>query len=55
MPQEIYSQLTPEQRAVMGFCSVPFVDESEGIDMKQGYDSLAEDVVEYRHAPASVV
>lgn len=48
MPQEIYDQLTDRQKAVMGFCSIPYEDETQGIDMKRGYDSLEDDVRAYR-------
>ena len=40
MPQEIYEQLTVEQKAVMGFCAIPHRDETFGIDMKSGYEKL---------------
>ena len=40
LPQEIYDTLTDSQKAVLGFCSVPWRDETEGIDMKRGYDEL---------------
>jgi len=40
LPQEIYERLTDSQKAVLGFCSIPDNNESEGIDMKRGYDSL---------------
>lgn len=43
LPQEIYERLTPRQKAILGFCSIPFNDESEGIDLRQGYDSLIQD------------
>jgi len=48
MPQEIYDQLTPSQKAVLGFCSVPHLDEAHGIDLKCGYDDLPSDVRAYR-------
>ncbi len=40
LPDEFYHRLTDEQRAVMGFCSIPYDDEMLGIDMKRGYDFL---------------
>ena len=40
LPTPIFKQLTDSQKAMLGFCSVPFVDEFEGIDMKVGYDAL---------------
>ncbi len=40
LPDEIYQQLTDSQKAVLGFCSFPYDDETDGIDMKRGYDDL---------------
>jgi len=40
LPKEIYTDLSDSQRAVLGFCSVPYLDERQGIDMKRGYDQL---------------
>lgn len=40
LPQSVYDTLTDRQKAVMGFCSIPWGDETEGIDMKRGYDEL---------------
>ena len=37
IPAEIYSQLTDKQKSVLGFCSVPYEDEFQGIDMRRGY------------------
>ena len=48
MPQEIYEKLTDSQKAVLGFCSIPYKSESDGVDMKNGYDSLSRDVSAYR-------
>ena len=42
LPQSIYAELTDSEKAIMGFCSVPYGDEREGIDMKRGYDLLPE-------------
>ena len=36
------------KKAIMGFCSIPYDDETAGIDMKRGYDSLLTDVSGYR-------
>ena len=47
LPQDIYATLTDKQKAVMGFCSIPYGDESEGIDMRVGYESLEERVSSY--------
>ncbi len=38
LPAEIYKGLTPAQRAVLGFCSVPYATELEGIDVRKGLD-----------------
>lgn len=40
LPPQIYDALTDSQKAMLGYCSVPFLNESEGIDMKTGYDAL---------------
>lgn len=50
LPQEIYEQLTDSQKAVMGFCSMSHNDETEGIDLKCGYDSLKPRVDDYRRS-----
>ena len=42
LPDGIYRQLTPSQKAVLGFCSRPHEDETCGIDLKCGYDALPE-------------
>ena len=33
---------------MLGFCSVPYDTERDGIDMKRSYDQLPERVVDYR-------
>lgn len=40
LPQSHYDRLSDPQKAVMGFCSVSRGDESEGIGLKRGYESL---------------
>ena len=48
LPQEIYNEVTDDQKAVLGFCSVPYDDETYGIDMKRSYELLPEKVEDYR-------
>lgn len=48
LPQEIYVDLTDKERTILGFCSIPYNNESQGIDMKRGYESLLQDVSGYR-------
>ena len=48
LPQEIYSQLSDSQKAVLGYCTISPNDEAHGIDLKRGYDSLLPDVRDYR-------
>lgn len=48
MPQEIYERLTAQQKAVLGFCSIPHLDETYGIDMKRTYEELLPNVEGYR-------
>lgn len=40
LPEEIFTQLNEEQKAVMGYCSLPYRDERQGIDMKRGFDEI---------------
>ncbi|MGN6285690.1 MAG: phytanoyl-CoA dioxygenase family protein [Afipia sp.] len=40
LPEDIYRELTDKQKALMGFCSMPPVDERERINTKSGYDAL---------------
>ncbi len=47
LPQAIYEQLSPEERAVVGYCSIPPRDETERLDIKGGYDDLRERVTDY--------
>jgi len=48
LPQNIYEKLTDKQKAILGFCSVPFNNEYDGIDLKSGYENLHTDVSEYK-------
>jgi hypothetical protein len=48
LPQENFEKLTNSQKAILGYCSLPYNDETESIDMKRGYDSLLADVSGYR-------
>ena len=48
MPQALYEQLTEREKGVLGYCSVPYDDESFGIDMKRSYTLLPQRVVDYR-------
>jgi len=50
LPQEIYEELTPNQKAILGFCSISYNDETEGIDRKRSYETLLADVRGYRKA-----
>jgi ectoine hydroxylase-related dioxygenase (phytanoyl-CoA dioxygenase family) len=38
IPKEIYAQLNPKYRSILGYCSEPWDTEYEGIEMKKGYD-----------------
>lgn len=40
LPQSFYQHLSDEEKAVLGFCSLPPKDETERVDLKSGYDSL---------------
>lgn len=48
MPEEIYMDLTPQQKALCGFLSRPARDEDEKVSLKEGYDGLKETVAAYR-------
>lgn len=48
LPQEIYDQLTDHEKAVIGYCSVPYDDETFGVDMKRSFDLLPKRVEDYR-------
>ena len=48
LPQEIFDELTDEEKAILGYCSVPYEKETHGIDMKRGYDLLPKRVEDYR-------
>lgn len=48
MPQGNYERLTDKQKSILGFCSVPWNTEYEGIDLKRGYDTLEKDVTKYK-------
>lgn len=47
LPQEVYAQLDDRQKSLLGFCSIPPIDESERINTKTGYESLLPDVSDY--------
>lgn len=47
LPQAIYEQLTDNEKAILGFCSIPLGDEFAGIDFKKGYDWLKPRVSDY--------
>jgi hypothetical protein len=48
LPQHIYEQLTPNEKSLVGFCSIAYNDETEGIDRKRSYATLLENVEDYR-------
>jgi hypothetical protein len=48
LPQAFYENLTNEEKAIMGYCSIPPRDELEGIDIKGGYECLRPRVEDYR-------
>lgn len=47
LPQEFYEKLTDSQKAVLGFCTIPPLDERERIDLKSGYEELLPEVSMY--------
>lgn len=48
VPQESYDQLTDREKGVLGYCSVPYDNEIQGIDMKRSYRLLPRQVSDYR-------
>lgn len=48
LPEEIYQALTNDEKAVLGYCSLPPRDENERTDMKTGHDLLRPTVAAYR-------
>jgi hypothetical protein len=47
LPEAIYRQLTDEEKAVMGYCSIPPFNEHERIDIKSGLSDLKDTVAEF--------
>lgn len=47
LPDEMYQQLSDEQKALLGFCSLPPRNEHERINTKTGYDALKPSVNDY--------
>lgn len=48
LSQGFYDQLTEREKSVLGYCSVPYDNEKNGIDMKRSYALLPQQVVDYR-------
>ena len=44
LPSEIYNQLSPKYRSILGFCSKPWKNEFEGIEIKKGYDTVTNSI-----------
>ena len=40
LPEEIKNQLSQKEKSILGFASVPYLSEYEGIKMKKGYNEL---------------
>lgn len=40
LPESIYDELSDKERAILGYCSIPYNNEMEGIDMRNGYEVL---------------
>ena len=47
LPEDIYQKLSNEQKALLGFCSIPPVDDKIRINTKCGYDFLKPSVKDY--------
>lgn len=48
LPQHVFSAMTDEEKAILGFCSIPFRDEYEGIDFKTGLADIRDHVEDYQ-------
>ena len=48
LPNTIYKKCNNKQKALLGFCSLPPIDENDRINTKTGYDSLKENIEDYR-------
>ena len=40
LPEEIKNQLSQKEKSILGFASVPYLSEYEGIEIKKGYNNL---------------
>lgn len=47
LPQEIYESISPEEKLLMGFCSIPPKDEAGSIHTKKHYSDLKPRVSDY--------
>ncbi|WP_282611374.1 phytanoyl-CoA dioxygenase family protein [Pelagibius sp. Alg239-R121] len=47
--EDIYAQATNQQKALLGFLSLPPKDETDRISPKQGYDDLLPTIADYRN------
>jgi hypothetical protein len=55
LPERIYDALTDDEKAVLGYCSLPPRDELERSDMKTGHDQLSPSVAAYRSSHVSKI
>jgi len=47
LPEKIYQELSDEQKALLGFCSTPPIDEKVRVNTKCGYEFLKSSVKDY--------
>ena len=40
LPQEIYNELSPKYKSILGYCSEPWDNEYDGIEIKKGYEDV---------------
>ncbi len=48
LPGHIFDVLSPQEKAILGYCSIPMDDEAEGADLKHGYADIRGRVEDYR-------
>ena len=52
--QDMYSQLSDEQKVLLGFCSIPPINEFDRINTKGGYQDLKDNVADYWVDPPEI-
>ncbi|MBC7544391.1 MAG: phytanoyl-CoA dioxygenase family protein [Candidatus Sericytochromatia bacterium] len=48
LPGPIFDALSLSEKAILGYCSIPMDDETDGADLKHGYGAIQDSVEDYR-------